>query len=295
METDELLSKWWYYSAELSPGTVAHGIYPDTLPMLPRMLMRNVAIPGLDGYSCLDAGCMEGLVSVLLAKRGGGVTAYDSHIHCADKIGALKRAHGVEFDARLGEPLAHWKTERPQDFINLSGLLYHVVSPLDTLIHFRSQLKNNGLMLVSTNVIVERGHYAQFNAAGRMQMEPNTFWYPTIDLLDYWLRLLALRPIDALYMPHQFVKPVGNVKYQFDKISGYLSVMCRAAPCNLDRWAIGALASSEELTGLRLPKETSQISYPEYEAMNLWDAVGRPVSSVDHTRDSHLLLLGDES
>lgn len=36
--------------------------------------------------------------------------------------------------------------------------------------------------------------HTEFNAGGRMQDEANTFWYPTLELLEYQLRYLRLHP-----------------------------------------------------------------------------------------------------
>jgi hypothetical protein len=76
-----------------------------------------------------------------------------------------------------------------------SGPLYHVFSPLGVLCGLRPLVKRGGLMIVSTNVVVEDGYTMEFNNAGRTQAEQDTFWYPAVRLLDYTLRHLRLRPI----------------------------------------------------------------------------------------------------
>src|SRR5438552_17516831 len=86
------------------------------------------------------------------------------------------------------------------DVINLSGVLNHVFSPLMVLAGVRPLLKRNGLMIVSTNVVVDNGFTMQFNNAGRLQEEANTFWYLSVGALDYLLRYLKLAPIDCLYI-----------------------------------------------------------------------------------------------
>ena len=42
------------------------------------------------------------------------------------------------------------------DLINLSGVLYHVFSPFHVLAGLRPLLKKNGLIIVSTNVVIAK-------------------------------------------------------------------------------------------------------------------------------------------
>ncbi len=300
MTTDELLKAWWYYSAELEPGRIARGQYEDSLPMLPRMMLRDVEVAGMD---CLDVGTMEGMIPVLLAKRGAYAMGTDENIRCIPKLSALRAAHGV--DVRFFTPHSVYEMDETFkyegfDLINLSGLLYHVVSPLMVLLGIRPLLKRNGLLIVSTNVIAEAGMYAEFNAHGRMQVEANTFWYPTMELLDYWLRMLRLQPIDSLFMPHA---AVGKVMlngipntYTFDKKSGYLSVICRAvdeAP-QADGWMNAAIEMSVDFQRMTdwkraCAQPVSTISYLAPQNVR----GPRIVTTAKDHHDSHLLLLGD--
>ena len=112
------------------------------------------------------------------------------------------------------------------DVINLSGVLYHVFSPLMVLAGVRALLKRNGLMIVSTNVVIDDAFTMQFNNAGRLQEETNTFWYMSVPTLEYLLRYLKLAPIDCLYISHRDIK--SSVSNLTDVESGYLSVVCRA-------------------------------------------------------------------
>src|SRR5207237_67553 len=82
------------------------------------------------------------------------------------------------------------------DLINLSGVLYHVFSPLHVLAGLRPALKKGGLMIVSTNVINRDDYSMEFNNSGKLQKEANTFWYLSIRMFDYMLRYFQLVPID---------------------------------------------------------------------------------------------------
>jgi len=256
LEKSDLFAGWWYYSIELLPDVITKGHYPDTFPMLPRILLRNCA---LRGTTCLDLGSMEGLIPVLMCRQGAmAVLATDAIDHCREKMAAVRYYYGVNFEfqqvglmydlsKKLRKPGRH-----SFDVINLSGLLYHVFSPLMVLAGVRPLLKKNGLMIVSTNVVADESFAVQFNNAGRLQEETNTFWYMSVQALDYILRYLKLAPIDCLYIPHSDI--ASSVRYMTDVESGYLSVVCRATddllPSREDGWMRKSAQQSWEYTGL---------------------------------------------
>jgi SAM-dependent methyltransferase len=249
LQESQLLNSWWYYTVELMPGVLAKGQYPDSIPMLPRMTMRRC---DLRGASCLDVGSMEGLMSTLMARGGASrVLAVDGVDHCLEKMAAVRHYHGVDFDYRTVGPmysLAEKLDGEGFDFVNCSGLLYHVVSPLTVLTGLRAALKRNGLIVVSTNVIVDPAAFADFNDKGRLQVEPNTFWYLSTGLLDYALRYLKLAPIAAAYQPHESMATEWRMRT--GKRSGYASVLCRAVdeilPTTDDEWMSDSAGRSWE-------------------------------------------------
>lgn len=310
-----LFRGWWYYSVELLPGLVTRGIYPPDLPMLPRLMLRRCE---LEGAACLDLGCMEGLVPVLM-RRGGAseVLGVDAVGHCSDKLDAVRHYYGADFEYRsvgLMYDLAGKLAGRGFDLVNCSGLLYHVFSPLAVLCGVRPLLRRGGLMIVSTNVTVEDGYAMEFNDAGRLQAEPNTFWYLSVKLFDYLLRYLRLAPLDCLFVPHAAVGTGEG--FVFDKASGYLSVLCRATDEPLaargDEWMPRSAATSWEYLWLtdwaraarqrpaaaRLKGELDrQFFRTDIECLDLWAAVrGRePLTSAADPSDTHLLRLCDRA
>src|SRR6476661_4705125 len=157
LQKSELFAGWWYYSVELLPGLITKGQYPDSFPMLPRILLRNC---DLRGTTCLDLGSMEGLMPVVMCRQGAKkVLATDAIDHCREKMAALRHYYGVEFEFHqvglMYDLTSKLRKSRRASFdvINLSGLLYHVFSPLMVLAGVRPLLKKNGLMIVSTNVV----------------------------------------------------------------------------------------------------------------------------------------------
>lgn len=326
LRESRLLNSWWYYSVELMPGVVAAGQYPDSIPMLPRVMMRRC---DLRGASCLDIGAMEGLMSALMVRGGASrVLAVDAVDHCQEKMAAVQHYHHTPFEYRSVGPmygLAEKLEGEGFDFINCSGLLYHVVSPLTVLMGLRPALKRNGLMLVSTNVVVDAEPVADFNAAGKLQVEPNTFWYLSTGLLDYFLRYLRLAPIGVTYQPHDTM--ATEWRMQTGKSSGYASILCRAAeeivPEPGDEWMADSAARSWEYEWLvdweqverqgrsRIRARDDRGAVQRDLGAGLWDRLLRraprsidltrtierqpPVTEAGRPADSHLLGLADRT
>jgi 2-polyprenyl-3-methyl-5-hydroxy-6-metoxy-1,4-benzoquinol methylase len=225
---EEMKSAWWYYTAELEDGSVAQGIYPDQLPFLPRLMQRQV---DLQGCICLDIGPAEGILPILAKKSGAKqvVCAEHSPSIFNRKLQYLTNLHHAElcqeFIGRaqnVGDLIENY--DGGFDYINLSGVLYHVTSPLDTIGAARTLLRPSGLMLVSTPIIVARDCFMEFNDRGRLQSEPNTYWYISIGMLDYMLRLLSLKPIDMRYLGDKEDKS----QIQPDAWFATVSVLCQA-------------------------------------------------------------------
>ena len=269
LEASPLLNTRWYYSVELLPGVVTDGSYPPELPMLPRLMMRNVDPAGMD---CLDIGTMEGLVPALLRRRGARrVLAVDAAPHVADRMAALRHYHGVDFEFQSVGLLydIHDKLRGQSfDFVNLSGVLYHVFSPLMVLSSVRSLLRRGGILEVSTNVTWSDGFAMEWNDAGRLQTEPNTFWYLSIPLFDYMLRMLKLAPIDCMYIDHHSIDlPQAHVP---GLKTGYLSILCRA---------VDSVVATPEDDWMRQVERTSW----EHRTIPSWtEAHAQPASSIQH-------------
>jgi len=315
MDNSELIASvvndWWYYSVELAPGVITKGADTPRTPMLPRMMVRNCNLQGMD---CLDVGSMEGLIPTLMARQGANkVLATDAIPHCQKKMDVVRKVYGVDFEFQqigliyeLSNKLKH---HGGFDFINLSGVLYHVFSPMHVLAGIRPLLKKGGLMVISTNVIDRPDHTLQFNHAGHLQRELNTFWYHSVPMLEYLIRLFKLVPIDFLYCPHTDVNPNNYVP---GLSSGYMSVVCRAIddPQDVlpDVWAAQMRTASWENIGLcntamLNDQPASSISYrgdehPGGNGISLIEHLHEPhriVATVDDPRNSQTLRLADQS
>ena len=300
----KLYNKPWYYDVELSPDVIAKGQYSPELPLLPRMLLRNCNLNGLD---CLDIGSMEGLIPVLMRKQGASrVLATDFNYHCYSKMAAVMHYYDVEFSFKqIGSMYdLTQKIRSPKwqgfDLVNISGVLYHTFSPFNVMAGLRPLLKNNGLMIVSTNVIDQNGYAMEFNKGGRFQSEPNTFWYLTIPLFDYMLRYFQLEPIDCLLYQYQEKDAV----WAEGSKAGYMSVVCRAVDdkgAELgDNWMTTSISKSWEylLCDQKIidDQPVSTITYRDgHDIRDLRDHLGQmtPLEAAPSLHDTHLLRLTD--
>lgn len=304
-----LANQWWYYTAELAPGLVAQG-QTDEMPLLARMALREI---DLTNSVCLDIGTMEGLMPILMAKRAGAVMAIDAVDHCLAKLTALKAAHGVEYayasvgtmydlDKKLIPP-AGSNIRVGFDLINCSGLLYHLWSPMAVLAGIRPLLHRNGLMIVSTNVILEEEPIMAFNVEGRMQPECNTFWYFSPSCLDYVLRYLRLEPVRVIYARHDRMGP--HTAFRSGTHAGDISIIARATDRAADDawmadsvansweslWLLDwARANSQPVSGIRLSggNQPARVDVAE-EVFS-----GRATPADFARNDTHRLLLGDD-
>ena len=195
----------WYYSLELAPGTFTQG--RDHLSVAQtRELLRHVDVEsgGIDGAGahCLDVGTQEGLVAILLERRGGSeVVAYDRILRRA-RLDLVKRALDTHFEP-VGDIKLQDLPERlnrmgrsPFDVVVFSGVLYHMFDPLAGLAVVRGFVREGGICVIETAVAHENSHAMHFNSAGRFN--PYDLWYVTPRCLDYLLRFLHLKPIDAV-------------------------------------------------------------------------------------------------
>lgn len=310
--TASVLDERWYYDVELLPGIVAKGQYPPAFPMLPRMMMRACKLRGID---CLDIGSMEGLIPILMVRQGARrVLSTDAIPHCQRKMDVLRRLYGVSFDFRAVGPLydlsAKLKDTGGFDFINLSGVLYHVFSPLHVIAGARPLLRKNGLMIISTNVIERDDHTLEFNVGGCLQAEANTFWYHSVPMLEALIRYFKMVPLDFLYCPHGEVYPTLHSP---QRKSGFMSVLCRAVDGPdydaTDLWAASSRCASWEYSSfcneaMLSTQENSAITLRPgcraaetgSDGLHLFERLDDPkhiVSRAGNPRDSHLLRLAD--
>lgn len=192
----------WYHTIELTPGAFTPGCDFANIATT-RAVLRRVDVTG---QACLDIGTMDGLVAVLLARRGARRVVAVDRLDRQAQIDEVRARLGVSFDYRPGLPIralpALVEAAGPFDVVVLSGVLYHALDPLAVLAAARGVVRTGGILVVETAAVDDDAVAMHFNAWGRFYPGDN-YWLPTTAGLDYVLRWLRLRPLGVAHH-HQF-------------------------------------------------------------------------------------------
>jgi 2-polyprenyl-3-methyl-5-hydroxy-6-metoxy-1,4-benzoquinol methylase len=203
----------WYYSMEMEPGQLTSGQTFANVGLTRTLLQRA----DLNGQSCLDIGTMEGLIPILMRRRGArNVTAYDRPAALTSRIASVKKRFGVEFDFVSGFPLAQLPANvdhRTFDVVVMSGVLYHLFSPLAGLAIARGLLRDGGLMIVETAAVIAGEPAMYWNSAFRFGGE--SYFHPSVACLDYFARFLHMEIIDCAYLEATVVDGLRPARVAF--------------------------------------------------------------------------------
>ena len=211
-EFQRILNEHWYYSIELKPGVFTRGYeFPNV--MCTRELLARLVPSGLD---VCDIGTMEGLIPVLLKRRGArSVVALDG-IDLTERVQLVRVCTGQNFDYIPNVPLGRvtqvlserarptwWGTKlrRGFDVVVLSGVLYHVFSPFHAIGLARTLLRQRGLLILETAASDQDVYAQNWVFQGDRWIYPNgtNTWFPTLRLLDHFLRFMKLKTVDCVH------------------------------------------------------------------------------------------------
>ncbi len=191
---------FWYSTIELAPGIFSPGL---NIPSVASTRTALKAIP-LDGLKCLDVGTVEGVVPVLMTRRGAqDVVAYD-RIDWSRKVDFVKMCYGADYRYITGMNYADFQAKalrldvHPFDLIVFSGVLYHMFDPLGGLLRTRSMVRQGGLVIIETSALANDVMAIFFNAEAWIIPPPNYF-VPSVACLEYLLRLCRLEPLDVIH------------------------------------------------------------------------------------------------
>jgi tRNA (mo5U34)-methyltransferase len=217
-EFRRILSRRWYYSLELKPGLFTQGAEHANV-ICTRELLARMAPFGLDFG---DIGTMEGMIPVLLKRRGArSVVAMDA-LDQSEKIRLVQLCTGEDFDyiprvslGRIKEVLserANLSKYYPDAFgqrelqtgfdaLVLSGVLYHTISPLHVIGLARTLLKPGGILILETAASCQDQYTQNWVFRGDKWIYPSgtNTWFPTLRLLDHFLRFMKFKPIDCVH------------------------------------------------------------------------------------------------
>jgi SAM-dependent methyltransferase len=220
---------------------------------LTRELLRHVDIEsgGADGRGvrALDVGLQEGMMSLLLERRGASeVVGYDRALRTG-RIDLVRKTLDAKFELIGDMKLQDFpgvlvrRGIKPFDVVIFAGVMYHMFDPLGGLAVVRGLVRDGGICLVETAVAFEDSHTMHFNNFGRFVSGGNPkdggpvslkgegmnagslscYWYITPRCLDYVLRFLRFEPLDVVHY--------GVAEDEVGKpAEGRIAVACRAVP-----------------------------------------------------------------
>jgi SAM-dependent methyltransferase len=236
IRNSEAFHQRWYYNLELAPGLFTPG-HDRGGVVLTRHLLERVDVEsggtGGAGVSAMDVGIQEGLVCILLDRRGASkVVGYDRRLR-RGRINLAKRALGASFDVvgkvklqDLPGVLAEAGHD-PFDVVVFAGVLHHMFDPLGGLAAVRGCVRDGGVCLVEGHVVFGDDDVMHFNRDGRLTR--NGLWFMTPRCFEYLLRFVRLEPLDAVYVD---TGPTDGGELT----QGRLAVACRAVAEPTDEW-----------------------------------------------------------
>ena len=252
--------------------------------------------------ACLDIGTQEAIVPTILSRQGAkDVVAYD-RLNLSDRINLVKEAYNVDFDYVYGmeydELFGALKAKNKSlfDVVVFTGVLYHLIDPLSGLGRARSFVRENGICIVGTNALVSDEYILKFNANGRYY-EGSNYFLTTLASLDYFLRMLRLRPIDCMFKRPDngdicrvvVVCRAENAPISFaeDKWihKHYIENDFRSVDVDYDR-----LASKAPETNYKVVDPDNIIYHQDIESVNLYETVSQCKS---HLNQRGILRLND--
>jgi 2-polyprenyl-3-methyl-5-hydroxy-6-metoxy-1,4-benzoquinol methylase len=192
---------FWYSTIELAPGVFSPGLNIPTVALTRAALQ---AIP-IEGLRCVDIGSVEGVVPVLLARRGAQTVVSYDRVDWSEKVDFVKSCYGVDYQYVAGINYAVFQQRalqmdaHPFDVAVFSGVLYHMFDPLGGLLRTRSLVRDGGLVIVETSALANDTMAMFFNAEGWIIPPPNYF-VPSLACLDYLIRLCRMTPLDVVHL-----------------------------------------------------------------------------------------------
>ena len=214
-EFKRVLEGWWYYTIELKPGVFTSG-YEFANIVCTRELLRRLNPAGMD---ICDIGTMEGMIPVLLKRRGARTVVAIDAGDSSEKVQLVQQCYREQFEYYPRTSLAHAKdflTDRARlsrytgpdltqgfDIVVLSGVLYHVFSPLHLIGLARTLLKPGGLLILETAASCQDRYSMNWVFQGKEYIygSGTNTWFMTLKFLDHILRYMKLKPIDCVHGP----------------------------------------------------------------------------------------------
>ena len=166
-----------------------------------------------------------------MTKRGAWVLATDA-IDVSDRVTLVQRAHEVQFSYFPDMPLHRFaerifeiqtskayyladeigptdKTNFGFDVVLSSGLMYHVLNPIDHLMTYRKLCKLGGLVIIETAVAVsDEVSFFHVIRPEETLYGGGATWFVTTAALDLFLRACFLQPLAFCYVSREKFKSI---------------------------------------------------------------------------------------
>jgi SAM-dependent methyltransferase len=217
----------WYYTIEISPGVFTKGFEFNNIALTRRML-DNI---DLKGRTAIDISAMEGAMSTIMAKRGASVLSTDA-IDRTEQVTLVQHAHDVKFayfpdiplhrlaehvfELQASKAYSHGLEIGPSeqtkfgfDVVLSSGVMYHVMNPVDHFMTYRKLCKQGGLVVLETAAAVS-DDVSLFHAMRPDGTLYNGFatWFVSTAAIDLFLRACYLDPLAFCYVSREKTQTV---------------------------------------------------------------------------------------
>jgi len=226
----ELVSErpYWYHKIPLPDGTTTPGM--DLEPIWDNIRSVRSEV-NYEGARVLDIASFDGLWAIEAESAGAlQVIATDCLLGTYENLLLIKAILNskilpyynispynladrldVYFEENFGQ---EGQNSRRFDIVQHLGLLYHLRDPMLSLAQARSVLKNGGMMLIETEVVLGRDDSALvYNGVpgnARLRDNYSVWWAPTLLCLDEMLRANFFEPMTKTQSTIEFDVPVSN-------------------------------------------------------------------------------------
>jgi 2-polyprenyl-3-methyl-5-hydroxy-6-metoxy-1,4-benzoquinol methylase len=213
-EFRRIFEEKWYYSVELGPGLVTEGFQFDNI-ICTRELLRRLNPAGRD---ICDIGTMEGIIPILLKRRGARSVVATDAVDYSERIRLVQECYGERFEyyprtslgriksflaerVGLSKYVGQQKIDQGFDVVTLSGVLYHVFSPLHVIGLARTLLREGGILILETAVSCHDRYSMNwvFDGEKYIYWSGTNTWFITLRLLDHILRYMKFKVIDCVH------------------------------------------------------------------------------------------------
>ncbi len=142
----------WFHQIELPHDLVTPGVADSEAKLRG---LKHVGFPeDMNGLRALDVGCMDGLFSLEMERRGASVVAIDKRQYIGSKLKTVVECWDSSIEYRdmsvyalSSESIGNF------DIVLFLGVLYHLRHPLLALEALRKSLAPNGTLYINTLIL----------------------------------------------------------------------------------------------------------------------------------------------